>query len=121
MASGRVYNRLNEFIGHVEQEGGYYNIYWGWTDHVGWVEEEGGYYPVYQAETHRCIGRVRLEGADYRVYRTWTNLAGHLRREGGQYRVYRAGAGLIGSVELEDTVQVIPLLLSGGAALLLLM
>jgi len=24
MASGKVYNALNEFIGHVEQEGGYY-------------------------------------------------------------------------------------------------
>ena len=51
MASGKVYNALNEFLGHVEQEGGYYHIYRGWTDHVGWVEEEGGYYPVYQAET----------------------------------------------------------------------
>lgn len=46
---------------------------------------------------------------------------GYLRREGGQYRVYRVRAGLVGTVALEDTTQVIPLLLSGGAALLLLM
>jgi len=26
MATGRVYNGLKEFIGHVEQEGGYYNF-----------------------------------------------------------------------------------------------
>jgi uncharacterized protein YjbI with pentapeptide repeats len=45
----------------------------------------------------------------------------NLSREGGQYRVYRARAGLVGSVALEDTIQVIPLLLGGGAALLLLM
>jgi len=108
-------------MGHVEQEGGYYNIYRGWTDHVGWVEQEGGYYPVYQAGTHRCIGRVRPEGEDYRVYRTWTELLGHLRREGGQYRVYRTRTGPVGLVELENTIQVIPHLLSGGAALLLLM
>lgn len=105
----------------MEQEGGYYNIYRGWTDHTGWIQQEGGYFPVYQARTHQCIGRIRPEEKYYRVYRTWTNLVGHLCREGGQYRVYRTQTGLVGSVELEDTVQVIPLLLSGGAALLLLM
>jgi hypothetical protein len=45
---------------------------------------------------------------------------GHLRREGGQYRVSRARTGPVGLVEFENTIQVIPLLLSGGAALLLL-
>ena len=64
MASCRVYNRLTEFLGHVEQEGGYYNIYRGWTDHVGWIEQEGGCHTVNQAETLRCIGRVRPEGED---------------------------------------------------------
>jgi hypothetical protein len=46
---------------------------------------------------------------------------GHLRREGGQYKVYRGQTELVGWVELEDTVQVSRLLLSGGAALLLLL
>ena len=67
------------------------------------------------------VRSVRPEGEDYRVYRTWTELVGYLRREGGQYRVSRARTGPVGLVEFENTIQVIPLLLSGGAALLLLM
>ena len=70
---------------------------------------------------HRCIGRIRPEGVDYKVYRTWTAPVGYLRRKGGHYRVYRGQKDPAGVVELENTIQVIPLLLSGGAALLLLM
>jgi hypothetical protein len=121
MASCKVYNRLVEFVGHVEHEGGYYNIYRGWADFVGHIESEGGYYyTVYRAGV-QSVGRVKSEGGIYKVYRDWTHWVGHLRREGRQYKVYQGMTDLIGLVELEDTVQVIPVLLSGGAALLLLL
>jgi hypothetical protein len=66
MASCVVYKGLAEFVGHVEQESGYYNIYRGWTDYVGWVQEEGGDYTVYQAGVE-CIGRIRREGPYYKI------------------------------------------------------
>ena len=68
-----------------------------------------------------CAGRIRQEGQYYKVYHRWTYFVGHLRREGGQYKVYKGWTDLVGSVELDNTVQVAPLLLSGGAALRLLL
>jgi hypothetical protein len=61
------------------------------------------------------------QGEYYKVYRIWNYFVGHLRHESNLYKVYQGWTRLEGSVELVDMGHDFPLLLSGGAALLLLL